>query len=101
MTSIYILLLLSIVGTINVNAAIPDENDVIRTLQAALNCHNNPAMTVAIVKDGKVVLSKGFGTKEKEGKGGPVTDSTLFGIASLSKAFAATLVVKLLHETKR
>ncbi len=47
-----------------------------------------PGMAVAIVKDNEVVLSKGYGVRSVT-SGSPVTDSTLFAIASNSKAFTA------------
>jgi CubicO group peptidase (beta-lactamase class C family) len=53
---------------------------------------NVPGMAVAIVKDGRVLLLKGYGlanVKEKR----PVTPDTLFEIASCSKAFNSALVL--------
>lgn len=58
-----------------------------------------PGMAVAIVKDGKVVLSKGYGVKEA-GKNDPVNDETLFQIASCSKAFTSTALA-MLHVEKK
>jgi len=48
-----------------------------------------PGMAVTIVKDGKVVVSKGYGVR-KAGTKDPVNEETLFQIASNSKAFTAT-----------
>ena len=42
-----------------------------------------PGMAVAIVKDDKIVYSKGFGVK-KLGENNPVDDKTLFAIGSSS-----------------
>ncbi len=58
-----------------------------------------PGMAVAIVKDGKVALAKGFGVKEysKEDK---VDETTLFAIASNTKAFAAASLAILVDEGK-
>lgn len=50
---------------------------------------NVPGLAVAIVKDGKVVLSKGYGIREKGGKD-KVDENTLFAIASNTKAFIAS-----------
>ncbi|HZM85248.1 MAG TPA: serine hydrolase domain-containing protein, partial [Blastocatellia bacterium] len=47
-----------------------------------------PGLAVAIVKDGKVVLAKGYGVR-KLGDPSPVDENTLFGIASNTKAFTA------------
>ncbi|XP_069137182.1 uncharacterized protein [Argopecten irradians] len=75
------------------------EEEVDKTLRTVLACNNNPGMAVSVVKDGRIVFSKGYGVKNMETKV-PVSNKTLFGIASLSKAFASTLLVKLLHRTK-
>jgi|GEM_PF-4243152 len=58
-----------------------------------------PGMAVAIIKDDKVVLLKGYGlanVKEKR----PVTPDTIFEIASCSKAFNSALVLFGVHEGK-
>jgi len=50
-----------------------------------------PGMAIAIVKDGKVIFVKGYGTKTVGGAD-PVTPDTLFEIGSTSKAFTSALV---------
>ena len=45
-----------------------------------------PGMSIAIVKDGKIFFSKGYGVKEK-GKPEKPDSQTLYAIASNSKAF--------------
>jgi len=60
---------------------------------------NLPGLAIAIVKDGKVVLSKGYGVTEMGGKNA-VNDSTLFQIASCSKAFTATSLALLAQQKK-
>lgn len=58
-----------------------------------------PGVAVAIVKDGKVVLAKGFGVKE-HGKPGKVDEHTLFAIASNTKAFTSAALAMLVDEGK-
>jgi CubicO group peptidase (beta-lactamase class C family) len=58
-----------------------------------------PGLAIAIVKDGKVIVSKGFGVTET-GKDKKVNDSTLFQIASCSKAFTATSLALLAQQKK-
>src|SRR5688572_20804364 len=58
-----------------------------------------PGLSIAIVKDGKVVLSKGYGVKEL-GKNDKVDENTLFIIASNSKLFTGTSIAKLDHEKR-
>jgi CubicO group peptidase (beta-lactamase class C family) len=50
---------------------------------------NLPGIAIAIVKDGKIIVSKGYGVREL-GKPDSVTDESIFQIASCSKAFTAT-----------
>ena len=50
---------------------------------------NVPGSAVAIVKDGKVVLMKGYGVRATD-KQDKVDENTLFQIASNTKAFTAT-----------
>ena len=64
-----------------------------------LTAFNVPGIAVAIIKDGKVVLAKGYGvksiaTQEK------VDANTLFGIASNSKAFTSAALAILVDEGK-
>lgn len=58
-----------------------------------------PGMAVAIVKDGRVVLAKGYGVKEL-GRPDPVDDKTLFAIASNTKAFTSAAIGILVDEKK-
>jgi CubicO group peptidase (beta-lactamase class C family) len=58
-----------------------------------------PGMAVAIVKDGKVVLAKGYGVKEFSKKK-KVDEKTLFAIASNTKAFTAAALAILVNEGK-
>ena len=45
-----------------------------------------PGIAVAVIKDGKVIHSKGYGVRSLKNNL-PVDENTLFGIASNSKAF--------------
>lgn len=58
-----------------------------------------PGMSLAIVKDGEVVLSKGYGYKNFE-KQIPVTADTQFAIGSATKAFTALSVLMSQDEGK-
>ena len=53
-----------------------------------------PGLSVVIVRDGKVVLSKGFGVKDLVTKS-PVDENTLFMIASNTKLFTGTALALL------
>lgn len=58
-----------------------------------------PGLSVAIVKDGKVVLAKGYGVR-RMGDPAPVDAKTRFGIASNTKLFTATALALLVEEGK-
>jgi CubicO group peptidase (beta-lactamase class C family) len=58
-----------------------------------------PGLSIAIVKDGKVIVSRGYGVREV-GKPGKVDENTLFIIASNSKLFTGTALANLDHEKK-
>ena len=58
-----------------------------------------PGLAVAIVKDGRVVLTKGYGVK-KMGEAAEVDARTLFGIASNTKAFTTAALAILVDEGK-
>ena len=60
---------------------------------------NVPGMAIAIVKDDKVVFSKGYGVRELN-KPEPVDENTLFAIASNSKAFTTASLAILADEKK-
>ena len=58
-----------------------------------------PAIAVAIVEDGRIVLERGYGPREI-GKPEQVDAQTLFAIASNTKAFTATALSMLADEGK-
>lgn len=58
-----------------------------------------PGMGIAIVKDGQVVLAKGYGVK-RLGSPDKVDADTRFGIASNTKAFTALAIGMLVEEGK-
>ncbi len=58
-----------------------------------------PGIAVGIIKDGKLLVSKGYGVRSLQTKQ-PVTTQTLFGIASNTKAFTAAAIALLVDEGK-
>lgn len=56
-----------------------------------------PGMSMAVVQDGKVALSRGFGLRDVAQQK-PVTEDTVFPIASVTKAFTATTLAMLVDE---
>jgi CubicO group peptidase (beta-lactamase class C family) len=70
-----------------------------RYVQQVMQMFEVPGIGVAIVKDGRVVLAKGYGVR-RLGAAAPVDANTLFGIASNTKAFTATALGLLVEEGK-
>lgn len=75
------------------------ELEVDNLVGRTLTTFNVPGIAVAIVKDGKVIMAKGYGVKsiltnEK------VDANTLYGIASNSKAFTSAALAILIDEGK-
>jgi CubicO group peptidase (beta-lactamase class C family) len=68
-------------------------------LFADLNQKPSPGLAVAIVRDGKVIFHKGYGIANLEHRI-PITTSTVFDVASLSKQFTGLAVAMLVTEGK-
>ncbi len=68
-------------------------------VERTLRTFEVPGAAVSIVKDGKVVLARGYGVR-KLGESTPVDERTRFGIASNTKAFTATALGLLVEEKK-
>ena len=77
----------------------PDLAALDRYIEQARTAWDVPGLAVAIVKDGRVVLAKGYGVREV-GKPQPVDEHTLFAIASNSKAFTAAALATLVDAGK-
>lgn len=68
-------------------------------VESTLKDWNVPGVGIAIVKDGKVILSKGYGYADVDKKR-KVDAQTLFAIGSSSKAFTAASVMQLVDAKK-
>lgn len=95
------LLLLLLSAIVNAQDSIPsfvkDSLDVYTS--RALKEWQVPGIAVCIVKDGKVIMMKGYGVKEINGTD-KVDENTLFMIGSNTKAFTATALALLDAEKK-
>jgi CubicO group peptidase (beta-lactamase class C family) len=78
-------------------AAPPPGTDAL--VREAMRAFEVPGLALTIVKDGRVVLARGYGVREL-GSAEPVDSATLFGIASNTKAFTATALGMLVEEGK-
>jgi CubicO group peptidase (beta-lactamase class C family) len=61
---------------------------------------NIPGAVVAVVKDGKILFTKGYGYADIEKKTPVLPDKTLFRIGSITKAFTATAVMQMADRGK-
>ncbi len=63
--------------------------------------HETPVMglSVAVVKNNKLIYTKAFGLKDAEAKV-PLSTTDLFRIASISKSFSATSIMQLIEKKK-
>jgi CubicO group peptidase (beta-lactamase class C family) len=68
-------------------------------LFAAWDNPETPGASVAVVKDGKIVFKKGYGSANLE-YNIPITPSTVFHIASVSKQFTAFSILLLARDGK-
>jgi CubicO group peptidase (beta-lactamase class C family) len=71
--------------------------DLQRYVQQSLPAWQTPGLSLSLVKDGKVVFSKGFGVRAV-GDSAKVDENTLFGIGSCSKAFGSAGVAALVGD---
>ncbi|MGB7200962.1 MAG: serine hydrolase [Pyrinomonadaceae bacterium] len=67
--------------------------------EAARAAWKVPGMSIVVVQDGKVLMSKGYGVREL-GKNEPVDAQTLFGCMSTTKAMTAVALAMLVDEGK-
>jgi CubicO group peptidase (beta-lactamase class C family) len=69
-------------------------------IPAAMARYSVPGATVAVVKDGRLVIAKGYGYNDLVNRTPIDADATLFRIGSISKLFTWTTVMQLVEEGK-
>src|SRR5688572_12917864 len=69
------------------------------TLKERLAYYRTPGVSIAVVNDYKIEWARGFGALEK-GSSDPVTETTLFQAASISKPIFAMAVMRLVQVGK-
>jgi CubicO group peptidase (beta-lactamase class C family) len=95
-----IVLIAFVVGLLNAPAvASPPLQDVDDYVRQTMQQWQVPGMAVAVVKDGKVVLARGYGVREL-GKPAKVDADTLFDIGSNTKSFTAAALGTLVSAGK-
>ncbi len=76
-----------------------DLNAIDTYLTEYLRTKNVPGLSIAIVRNGELVFTKGYGKRSLE-DGQPVQTDTLFAIGSITKQFTCALVLMLAEEGK-
>ncbi len=76
-----------------------EEKKLDELIQNTLKTFDVPGMSVGIIKDGKIIYSKGFGVRSLTNRQ-PMDDNTLVGIASNSKGFTCVALAILADEGK-
>ncbi len=77
----------------------PDTAALTAYMQRTLIAFDQPGLAVGVVKDGRLVWSRGFGRLDLA-KDAPVTPNSVFYLASISKAFTACAVGLLVDEKR-
>ncbi|HWL51658.1 MAG TPA: serine hydrolase [Chthoniobacteraceae bacterium] len=77
--------------------AVPDDLDAY--IGRGMEQWHVPGLAIAVVKEGEVVLARGYGVREA-GRPEPVDADTLFAIGSTTKAFTATAIGTLVDAGK-
>lgn len=76
-----------------------DADKIDDVINAEMKRRDIPGLSLAIIEGGKIVKAKGYGVTEKGGKI-PVTPSTLFQAASISKPVTAIGALHLVEQGK-
>jgi len=95
------LLILFFLLTIGLSAqnTIKNYNEIIDSLYSIFNESGKPGCAISVVKEGKIVYQKCFGLSDLEHQI-PITCSTQFGLASVSKQFTGYGISKLIQEKR-
>lgn len=102
--TILIYLFISWTNLITVNAQVKaapksKTTDNVDKLLAKYDFKNGPGLSLAVIKDGAIVYKKGLGIANLE-YGTPITTSTVFQAASVSKQFTVFSILLLEQENK-
>ena len=94
-----LLVAILIVYEVSVSAQAAPPTDLDSYVATSMKTFDVPGLAVAIVKDGKIVVAKGYGVR-KLGDPTPVDEHTMFGIGSNTKAFTTAALAGLVDAGK-
>lgn len=79
----------------------PDYSNIVKSAdeyaQKVVKEWQIPGVSFSIIKDGKLLLTKGYGVSEKGGDN-PVDENTIYHIGSISKSFTAAVMASVVDE---
>src|SRR5580765_8789809 len=88
-----------LLGTLVIAQTTAPPSDLDAYVAKSMKTFDVPGMAVAIVKDGNVLVAKGYGVR-KLGDPTPVDEFTMFAIGSNTKAFTTAALATLIDEGK-
>jgi CubicO group peptidase (beta-lactamase class C family) len=75
-----------------------DQNLINNKVKKYMDDFNVPGLSIAVMKDGKLVFARGYGQSDKS-NGNMVSPNSLFRIASVSKPITSTAIMRLTETT--
>ncbi|MHB1935228.1 MAG: serine hydrolase [Acidobacteriaceae bacterium] len=78
-----------------------DFSAIDRIMASAIQAHKVPGAVIVIGHDGKVVFHKAYGERSLEPTRAPMTEDTIFDMASLTKVIATTTAAMQLYQQGR
>src|SRR5688572_23982304 len=84
---------------VNLFTIAANADKVDRFIQAEMKRHQIPGLSIAVLKNGKFLKSRGYGLANIESKA-PATPETVYQLASITKCFTATAVMLLVEDGK-
>lgn len=91
--------LLMVVCKSDGNSATPQGVPEVDKLFSQWDKHDSPGAAIAVLKEGKIIYKNGYGESQLE-YNIPITPSTIFHVASVSKQFTAFSIVMLANQGK-
>jgi CubicO group peptidase (beta-lactamase class C family) len=85
------------VVSISVSASAADSSAADALMLRLMSTYNVPGSALVLIKDGRIVLEKGYGFRDFVAQA-PVTTATLFNIGSISKSFTALGIAQLVDQ---
>ncbi len=81
------------------NSAFAQKSNLEEGIEKIMETHKGVGMSVAVIKNNKLVFSQSFGLKNIE-RNESLKEKDIYRIASISKSFAATAIMQLIEQGK-